>query len=297
VEEETVVAAVTNLKVDIAGMPSFRPTGVSRVAVDVPILDVSSGGVTAFAAGSPQFPPFTLMLGPDAPFVALRAVWANALIGQLAPLNLTVTLQVPVVGKIGQNGYADLAWFEIENGHILGFSDGTVSQAYIVIQPGAITTLHQAPGATLNTVYTAVDLPVLSSPALRARKFGPLLGVYQTSGGDQSIALNGGVVTVGPLADVSVIAVARPPGAQLQPAVLEEFDLLRQQINNVLSLGKPIPTLEFTSLSSAGSVLTTVELTDCIPSRITLINPVLVNANGGLAPYVFDLRLKPTSVQ
>ena len=294
------VVAVTNLKVDIAGMPpSFRPTGVSRIAIDVPIVDLSSGGVPLFAAGSPQFPPFTLMLGPDAPFVELRAVWANTLLGQLTPLNLTVTLQIPMGAPIGSKGggHADLAWFEIEEAHILGFSDGTVSEAYIVIQPGAITTLHQAPGATLNNAYAAVDLPVRSSPTLRARKFGPPLGVYQTSGGDQSIALNGGVVTVAPLADVSVIAVARPPGAQ-QPADIEAFDPLRQWINDVLSsLGKPGATLEFNSISSAGAVLTTVMLIDCIPSRITLINPVLVNANGGVAPYVFDLRLKPTSVQ
>ena len=287
------VVPVTNLKVEIVGMTAFRPTGVSRIAIHVPIVDMSAGGVPAFGPGTPQYPPFKLMLGPDAPFLALAQIWSGMLAGQPTEVNLTVRLQ----GSNGgfKMGFSDMAWFEIENSYLLGFSDGTVSAAYIVIQPGQIT-LHQVPGATHNLAYTTVDLPVQNSSMLFGTLTDTLMLVYQSSGGDQTVALSGGVFTVGPVSEVSVTAVARTSTDLLLLPDIQAFDPLREWVNSLLAGGSSHRTVVLNSFSFAG-VLRTVQLNDCIPSRITLINPVLVNVNGGVAPYVFDLRLKPTSVQ
>jgi hypothetical protein len=287
------VVPVSNLNVEIAGMSSFRPTGVSRIAINVPIVDMSTGGVPAFAPGTPLYPPFKLMLGADAPFAELAQVWAGMLSGVQTDVNLTVRLQASAGGF--KTGFTDIAWFEIEDSYLVGFSDGTVSAAYIVIQPGQIT-LHQVPGATHNLAYASVDLPVQNASMLFGTLTDTLMIVYQSSGGDQTVALSGGVFTVGPLSEVSVTTVARTSTDLLVPPNIQAFDPLREWVNGVLTGGSSRRTVVLNSLSFAG-VMRTAQLNDCIPSRITLIDPVLVNVNGGVAPYVFDLRLKPTSVQ
>ena len=234
-----------------------------------------------------------LMLGPDAPLAKFATIWQGMLNGLVTPLDLTVRIQAPPSGSV--NAYSDLAWFEIADSYITEFSDGTASPAYIVIQPGVITTLNQAKDS-LNARY--VGLPLQASPTFQILGESRMMGVYQNSGGESRVIVdNSGAVTMVPFGDVSVTAVARVPGVS-HYADLQNFHQLQMWVDTVLGgSGSPYRSVVFTSVPAVGAVAKTVQYADCLPTRINLINPVLVNVNGGVAPYVYDLRLRFAGVQ
>ncbi len=233
------------------------------------------------------------MLGPDAPFTELGQIWAAVLAGSLTTRNVTVRLQA--LNAVG----TDLTWFHMHDSSIMGFSDGIATAGYVVIQPGFITFDH-ANDSLVNPLYAAVDLPIQFSPTFQLLGETQVLGVYQTSGGDRSFAPNsnlGGAPVVS-FTDLSVTAVGATASLKGYTANLLAFRQLRDWINAILTGGIQPRSVVFNKMTTnGGGVLATVEYPNCILTRINFINPVLVGANGGVAPYVFDLRLKLTSVQ
>jgi hypothetical protein len=254
----------------------------------VPIIDTTSGGVPSIAMGAPQYPPFTLMLGPDAPLADLENLWSSAVDGAVAPFVLTVRLQAgpSAVGPV------DMVSFEMIASNVLGFSNGHATPAHIVIRPDRITL---TPGKDTSAIYyPQVMLPVIPSPIFQLLDATRSLRLYQVSGGDPSASIANGILTfVRP--DLSVTVVA--------PFLKNQYDVgsfkeILDWVGDVVSeSGPPQRTVLLRPQSLQGTVLPAVEYPDCIPTRINLINPVLVNANAGVAPYVFDLRLRPSSVQ
>ena len=176
------------------------------------------------------------MLGPDAPFAELANIWQDTLDGFPTTLNVKVRLQA----VIGTSSGTDLTWFDIHDSSVIGFSDGTATAAYLVIQPGFIT-FDNAKDNEVHTLYGQVDLPVQVSPAFQ------LLGeaelrVYQTSGGDRGFAPNrdpAGAPVVS-FTDLSVTAVApsqsisKAAGGVVTSANLAAFGQLRDWIDAIL---------------------------------------------------------------
>jgi hypothetical protein len=293
--EDTAVVAVSNVKVTIDGGAAFSPTGVSRLGFDVPVFTHMTTGGLVTTPGQPQIAPFKLMLGKSAPIAQLKTVWDNALTGQINEIDVVVKLQV----DDGTAAGFDVLQFELFDCVLLGFSDGTLTPEYVVIQPDGLRVL--AGGAISASAYGTVDLPVQTSPSFQLSGESTL-GVYQLYGGEIALVPSGAIgierfaTFTQTLSDLSVTAVARTPG---QKSIdLSGFEPLRDWINDLaLGTGTPLRTVLVKSLGATGAVLATKQYNNVVPVRVNLLNPVLINANGGFAPYVYDLRLRAQSVQ
>lgn len=279
------------MKVAIDGLPTFKPVGVSRIGINVPVFTDFNPitGLPQLAAGSPEFPPFKLLLGADAPLVELEELFEDLLGGQDTRFDMTVTLYPESSTKAGQ----ELLILEMDDAIVTGFSGGAFGTPSVVILPDRIALVQ--PASLTQLLYQTVDLPVLASPTFNTTGAGQQVGVYRIGGGEMSVP--SAFAPVPDVSELSLTAVAVIPG--LKTAVnLPAFDQLRQWVQTVLTGTNPMDRdLNINRVSNTGAILQTVTYTGCIPTRITFVNPALVSANAGIAPYVFDFKIKAEGVQ
>ncbi len=237
------------------------------------------------------------MLGPDAPFAELAQIWEDMLNGFPTTLNVKVRLQAS--SGIRQPFTTDMTWFDIHDSSIMGFSDGTTTAAYVVIQPGFIT-FDNAKDHLVNTRMGRWTCRCRSRQRSSCWGKQSCWGCIRRAAG--TVASHRTVIQPGPrwfrLPTCRSLPSRAGTKREASSANLAAFGQLRDWINAILQGSiPPQRSVVFKKVTNLGAVLATVQYTDCIPTRINFVNPVLVEANGGVAPYVFDLRLRPTSVQ
>ena len=98
------------------------------------------------------------------------------------------------------------------------------------------------------------------------------------------------------MSDLALVALARTTGGETHPVNSSLFDQLFAWADDIIrgvnSLGKKTVTIRV--LEPKGDVLQTFQYVDAIPTRINIVNPLLVDPATRMAPYVFDLRIRPS---
>lgn len=297
IDEDTAVVAVTNLRVEIAGMPAFRPTAVSRIGIDMSTVYIPSSGQQAM--GPPRFPAFKVMLGTDAPLNDLQTWWQQALNGQLSAKEVVVKIQLFDGGK----SYIDASRIEIHDAVIVGFSNGAVSPASLTLQPSSLNTYAATPGVTPSG-YAAIDMTVLPGTTLEFQGNSHRAGVNRIAGGDIELVVADSIgvtrdfgIVEQRLTDLKFTAVARLPAlskGQFDPLAFEPY---YDWINGVITgNSNPAQTMVVTQYSTVtGNITATTTYDECLPVKINLVNPSLIE--GGIAPWVFDMTVRPRPPQ
>jgi len=287
-DENSAIGAVSNLLVEIDGMAAFRPTGVSRIAIDLPVITASNG---TMHNGPLAFPSFRLMLGADAPMAALQAWWQLSLNSQLTRKNITIRLQAVDHGQ----PVADASIFTVYDAILTGFSNGAFSPASITLMPDHISI---ARGNAGNSHYSLVDLPNIGSPTLQFSGEAAVAGVYQFSGGDTLLTIVEsaigetrvpGLTVTKSIADLRFTAVAsKPPNNAVNVNVFNGFYDWVSDVVNGLQTAR---TIDVQQRAADGTINQTTSF-ECLPMRITLINPLLIV--DGVAPWAFDMTVRPS---
>ncbi|MFA5908462.1 MAG: collagen-like protein [Vicinamibacterales bacterium] len=293
-DENAAMAAVSNLRVNIDGLPSFRPNAVSRLGFNVAVSSLGHIG----SIGQTSFPQITMMLGSDAPISDLRNLWNNILNGSFAPLLVTVTVQArdPVKGA-----FVDMVNFQMTGALLTQFSDGSLAPASLVLQPNniQISRINSTP-----SLYGLIDLPVQPSPTLQLAGAPEVLGLHSFSGGGSQLQVVEGPAPDGGtayypggigIADFSLVAVATIQSGLKFVTDVQNFDALEQWLSLLAAQQGLEKNLTLTTVvSGKPTAVTTYEY--CVPVRVSLINPLLVDQDG-MVPYVYSLTLRPQSVR
>lgn len=283
--EDVAMATVSNIEIVIDGTLSFRPTAVSRLGFDLPVT--SSGG--PFVHGVVHHRPFTVMLGPGAPIEELRAMWnqtTSDFLG-LPPLHeVVVNLQVPPSGPTNAASFTLLGTF------VAAFSDGTTSPAFVTFQPQnfAIDAVLSMSG----DVYNSLDLPLVADKGyVHSPGMGSLpVALHRVVGGELEVGIvqdQFGVYgpTAATLSNMTVTLVGRKPSNPAIVALLPHR-LAAGWFEDLLE-GEVVPHLIEIQGGSGAAVTSQTYLG--LPTRVSFINPLLVDLNLGVAPYVYDMTL------
>jgi hypothetical protein len=297
--EETAVVPVANLRLKIDQLATFRPVGISRVAIDIEVVrDLSSSSSVGLAVQHVTFPPIKVMLGSDAPLAQLQSLWNDVLQGDLVEVNAVLDLQA----QVSKGGFENIWKIDMPNSVLIGFSNGTVSPAYMVIQP-TVAQLSKSPQSLHPSVLQPLimALPLQSSPVFAFSGSPGTMGLNRISGGETYLALTGTSTgstqfPAGELrkSDLAVTLSAASPNIKLGTSFEPDaYDSIYTWID-ALTMGGTSPTRNIELRPTAGSPTPTLHQ-NVIPTRITLINPLLVDPTSRFAPYVFDmvLRLEP----
>jgi hypothetical protein len=235
----------------------------------------------------------------------LRNLWQDALQGQLAPMDLVLDLQI-VEGTAPKLILTDLWKLRLNDSVMIGFSDGSLTAPYLIVQPRWDTVLFgksTVSPITIENRYDAVALEILPTPAFQVAGTSQQLGVHRISGGESTLEVTTGggpgVPLVGRVvtSDLVVTLVAIAPGLKSLPD-LRAFDPIYTWIASVLNGQNPsrdavVTPYSFGKPSPADATL----LEDTLPVKINFINPLLINPTTQMAPYAFDLRLHLTPPQ
>lgn len=269
------MATVNNVVVEIQGIQPFEPKATSRIGFDVEYSSPSEGTISQLT-----LPAFKLMLRdlPSQSLTALEQWWQNAKTGNPQAKDVTVIVQTP-------SGLTKRAVLEITmaESHIVGFSDGVLAPPYIVIKPGQMR-VPQSPSINV-TEYSGMDLAALLSPRFNLKGFVPLL-LHRASGGEESLA--------GEFTDIKLTILAWQKSGDLD---LGQFNQIRQWLDNLLESGVAVgQEVRFSKMGGpTGNSVVGTQDHFVVPVRVNLINPLLV-VTGGVAPYVWDLVLRPIPI-
>ena len=282
-EEDAAMAAVSNVWIEIDGGVSFRPIAVSRLGFDVPVTRTGAGFLIT---GTPQHRPFTVMLGPDAPLQELAALWAEALDERPVRRDVEVTLQAG-------SPLRDAVTFTLASAFVSGFSDGTSSSAFVTFQPENFTILRRSVSPA---DYAAIDLPTVPGRGYQLPGQSVVLALHRVGGGEEQVSVErhaGGFyqpIRTG-ATNLSVTVVGRNALGTGMLNLLQ-FGATETWIEHA-SLGHPVEEDVQIHTLASGAIQSTRIHPGCVLTRVSFINPLLVNANLGLAPFVYDMTLAP----
>jgi hypothetical protein len=289
------VAAVSNLRVNISGLSSFRPLAISRLGYNVATTTLGHGFVNV---DPPTFPQVTIMLGSDAPIAGLRQLWDDIVSGGGSPLTVTVSLQAidPVKGTT-----IDVVNFLLTGVLITQFSDGSLAPASLGLQPSNIQIARVSSTAS---VYATIDLPVSSSPTFKLTGSSDVMGVYAIAGGSTQVSVTqsvnpDGEIVYAPagiaISDLSLTAVATVQSGLKTVTDPDNFTSLEQWLNEIAANQAHARDVQLTTVVS-GKPTAVTTYGNSVPVRVSMINPLLVSA-GGIVPYVYTMSLRPESMQ
>ena len=284
INENTAVVAVTNLLVEIQGMSSFRPIGVSRIGMDVPVY--TAGFV--HLNGPPEIAPITLLLGADAPFDHLDDWWQDSLDLVETPKTVTIRLQARDTNGV----WHDASILTAYQAFLGAYSDGSMTTAAITLFPGTIGAAAASP-ALSDALYGTIDLSVQPSPTVKFSTDTHFAGLHQFAGGETIMTLikeTFGTSIQPSISDMRFVAQARAP-VVLKSIDLDAYTVYYQWANDVVAGLPTARTLLVEQRAANGSVVQTTTYEGCLPTRITFVNPTLIQ--NGIAPWAFDMTVRP----
>ena len=295
--ENTAVVPVSNLRLKIDALTPFRPVGISRVAMDIEVVrDFTSGG-PGMVVQNVTFPAIKVMLGSDAPLTQLQSMWSDVLQGDYVEVNAVLDLQA----QSGKGGFDNVWTITMQNAVLIGFSNGTVSPAYMVIQPtmAQLAKTSPVPHVTvLQPLITSLDLQ--PSPVFAFAGSPAVLGVNRISGGETYLELAGtstgtghGAAGVLRKSDLAVTLSAATTNIKLGTTIdANAYNDIYLWIQNLSVPGSAVSRdIELRQTTSGPSSTPTVHQ-HVIPTRINFINPLLVDPTSKWAPYVFDMVIR-----
>jgi hypothetical protein len=291
VDEDQSIVPVTNVQMALDGH-EFQVTAVSRLGFDRSVtahrvVDSTGRLRTVLTAGSTTPAPFTVLLGANTPLEALKAVWNAGLGGQVVETDFGVD----VLSEDGREALQIL----LADSIMVAFSDGSRSPASITLQPKSLIV---SVGSLSSVDYSGLDLPQQASPAVSIDQ--APLAVHRLSGGEQ-VGTVVGIPNCSPasapqckqmvidLAPMSFTVVGRAPVAPFSPQLNE----LKSFFQWAGLHASDRPDVTVTTYSALGEPAQSRTYLKPVLTRVNFINPVLVAANGGVAPVVFDARMTP----
>jgi hypothetical protein len=296
------MAAVSNLSIEMGTLKPFFPTATSRIGIDVAALQTGGHeGPARLVSGPPQVPAFKLMLStntlamPSETLSALRARWQSALQGTQMPVDVVVAVNVDGFVK----GGTEAVKLTLRDCWLTGFSDGSITPAYMILRPEGVVSLEPVPMPA--SAYAEVDLPVLASPLFEIAGTEPMT-VHRFSGGETVITIEEnhvgetrlpGVTQILTVSDLALTAVARHGGLK-SGFDLDLFTPLFSWVEAVIQGENTQRTIAIKSLAAVkGQPDSTLTFPDAVPTRFNFVNPLLVDPLTGIAPFVFDMRIRP----